>query len=396
MPLAKRHKKDEKTIRFDQVNAENKDWKHTREKIYRITEYPSGSNKWYIFPCKKHCTGLLNAEAAARHLERGGHRFARWTSSQAVRELGVRIVDCNKEKQKRNNNSFERAKEQGYVAIRRCHNQDCPKHGTIDGPHSDFNPGQRQQSEGLEDSESGLNGVYFKMPKGQRGDTRAVEVRQQPNLSSAVLDPIPGELYQAYWTSERCWYPVTVLPWGNLREIGLAGSLDETDLFKERLPTCFATEGSRADLQIVGWKSEYKLHGRSASARKFPCMFFEGFSAVLPQDDESPQQVQNLAWVMAKNLRPINYRHGDGQYFVEAGLDEAKAFRERVIALKNKATREPPRSSQSLIDDDSDVPDVREKVSSHILTQETRYMAMEALTHAHSSLVRSIQISLMT
>lgn len=378
-PLAKRRKEAEKTILFDDVNAQNKDWRQG-EKIYRITEYPPGSNKWYIFPCMKHCTGLSHAAGAVSHLERGGHRHARWTRPQAVKELGVRLVDCDEKKQERNNDAFDRAREQGYRANQRCNNQDCPVHGKVDNSRSHSNSGQIQQSEDLKDSDSSSDEVNSEMPMGHGSDTGAAETWQLPILSPTVLDPIPGEIYQAYWTSDRRWYPVTVLPWGNLREVGLFGSLNETDLFKERLPTCFSVEDSPAGLRIIGWKKDFELNCPRASERKFPCMFFEGISAVLTRSEESPGPVQNLAWVMAKHLRPINYRHPEGHILKEAGLDEAKAFRERVIMLKNKATGHESRFSQPLAESESDVFDALEKVSNFVPTQEILGTGAGALT----------------
>lgn len=179
------------------------------------------------------------------------------------------------------------------------------------------------------------------MPKGKGSEARAPKVGQQPHPSPIVWEPVPGEIYQAYWASDHSWYPVAVLPWGDLSEVGLAGSLDETVLFKEQLPTCFAVEDSQDGLRIVGWKRDFELHRRRDSEREFPCMFFGGISAVLSRDEEPSRPIHNLAWVEAKHLRPINYRHPDGHMFNETGLDEAKAFRERVVMLKSKATGEP-------------------------------------------------------
>lgn len=390
MPLAKRHKNAAKTIHFDQVNAENKNWRWG-EKIYRISQYTVDS-KWYIFPCKTHCTGHRNARGAAKHLEmsRDGHTGGGWTWAEAVEELGVRVVGCDADKKKRNNDAFRLAVKQGYRPNRRCNNRDCPVHAPMGNTPHHFQSGQRRLSEDSEESDSHSDQAYSEMLKGQRGDARAQELSQQSDPSPTVLDPMPGEIYQAYWTINHAWYPVTVLPWGDLREVGLVGSLDETDLFKEKLPICFAVEESQDGLRIVGWKRDFELHNRRASERRFPCMFFEGNSSILPEDEESPQPVQNLAWVMAKHLRPIDYPHPDGQFLKEPGLDEANAFRDRVIMLKSKATQEPPRFSQPFVDDDSDLAGARETVSSCAPIQETRRTAMEALTSMQYSPTRSI------
>lgn len=295
--------------------------------------------------------------------------------------MGVRVVGCDSEKSRRNNKAFKIAQMEGYHPKQRCNNSNCPVHGAIDGPYRNSNLGPRQQSESIEDSDSSSDEVYFKMPKAQGGDARVPDAWQQPDQSLGVLHPVPGELYQAYWTSHRSWYPVTVLPWGDLGKVGLSGSLDETDLFKKKLPTCFAVEKSRDGLRTVGWKKEFGSHQRRAYERKFPCMFFEGNSAVL-QDEESPRPVpDNLAWVMARHLRPIDFHHPEIHFFNEIGLEEAKAFRQRVIMLKNKQTRETARFSQPLADDDSDVFDVYE-VSNDLPAKETAGMAMEALTGA--------------
>lgn len=295
--------------------------------------------------------------------------------------MGVRVVGCDSEKSRRNNKVFKLAQREGYHPKKRCNNSNCPVDGPIDDPYRHSNSGSRQQSENIEDSELSSDEVYFKMLKGQGDDVRVPDSWQQLDQSSGVLHPVPGELYQAYWASHRSWYPVTVLPWGDLGEVGMSGSLDETDLFMKQLPTCFAVEKSQDGLRTVGWKKEFESHQRRAYERKFPCMFFEGKSAVL-QDEESPRPVpDNLAWVMARNLREIDYHHPEIHFFNETGLEEAKAFRQRVIMLKSKGTIETARFSQSLVDDDSDIFDVYE-VSSHLPANETVGMAMEALTAA--------------
>lgn len=136
--------------------------------------------------------------------------------------------------------------------------------------------------------------------------------------------------------------------------VGLVGSLIQTGLFKKRIPSCFAVEDSKIGLRIVGWTEDFKLHGCRASERKFPCIFFEGISTALIKDEESPPPLQNLAWDMAKHLRPMNHRHSDGHLFNEAGLDEARAFRKRLVMLNGRVTGEASRFSPLSIVSDND------------------------------------------
>lgn len=358
----------ENTILFDEVNAENKDWR-SGEKIYRIVEYTFGSNRWYILPCLKHCTSLPTAVGAARHLNSKGHGYAPRTTPQAVRELVVRVVDCDAEMSDRNNDAFDRATEQGYRPNQTCNKGNCPVHR-----RRRFGRGQRQQCEDLDGSNSDPYEVHSGVFKGQGGNARTAKVGQQLHPSPSVWEPILGEIYQAYWASDNCWYSVTVLPWGDLGEVGLVGSLYGTDLFKEKLPNCFATEDSQDGLRVVGWEEDFGVHGRRASERKFPCLFFEGISESLSREGASPHAVQNLAWVMAKNLRPINYRHADGHFLNEAGLDDAKDFRKRFMMLKSDATGESSRFSPSSIDSDSEVDGAQENVSNCAPIQKTIIM----------------------
>lgn len=355
MPIVKKQK-TEKTISFEEISTESRDWR-SRDKIYSIVEFPSGSSRWYILPCYKHCTSFPTAMGAVRHLNSKGHGHAQLSTHEAVRELGILVVDCDAEKSDRNNDAFDRATEQGYRPKHGCSNNNCPVHRRSSRD-------QRQLSEDLEDSEMDSYEAHTEILKGQGGNARTAKLGQQPSPPTTAWEPALGEICQAYWAGDHSWYPATVLPWGDLSEVGLVGSLDETDLFKKRLPSCLAVEDSQDGLRIVRWKEDFKVHGRRASERKFPCMFFEGMFKAAIHDEESPPPLQNLAWVMAKHLRPMEYRHSDGHPFNEAGLQEARAFRERLVLLKSKATGEESRFSPFSIGSDSDAAGARQEVSS--------------------------------
>lgn len=371
LPLAKKHKA-EKTILFKEVNAENKDWRH--EQIYRINEFPARSNKWYIFRCKRHRMSFLNVGGAASHLTGRDHSSIRCKGDRAVEELGIRVIDCDAKKASRNNTAHELACEQGYRPDSVVRGRHRARHRASVADRTE------QQSVTSGDSDWSQEDLRTGLSRCKSGDA-------QPLVS--VIEPVPGELYQAYWPSEKCWYPVTVLPWGDLREVGMVGRLDDTDLFNQKLPTCFAVVASQNGLEIAGWKEDFQDHGRRVSERKFPCLFFDGSSAVLHAEGSSSKSVtRNLAWVMAKHLRSINFRHPHGHIFNEAGLAEAKYFREQVAVLNNQAIRETPEDSRPLIARDSGVGSVRESVRSPPFPPTVgKEMATEELTSVHSSLI---------
>lgn len=103
--------KTRKTILFDEVNAEKKDWRV--DDLHTITQYPSKSNKWYILDCQPYDLICHSVRAASNHQTSKTHRVS-GQFDQAVEALGIQVVDCGKAQAKRNNVARDEALKQGY------------------------------------------------------------------------------------------------------------------------------------------------------------------------------------------------------------------------------------------------------------------------------------------
>ncbi|ROW10945.1 hypothetical protein VMCG_01375 [Cytospora schulzeri] len=324
-PATKKHKTT-KTILFNEVNAEMKDWRV--EEIYIIIEYPVKSNKWYILRCQKCGLICFTAQGAAKHLSGKTHGAERrW--DLAVEELGVQVVDCGEEKARRNNAAFEEACKQGHQPKSRLDRRTWASNGSRH--HGSIASCGRDRGVGwpkgwLDDSDSDYvpsdGEVHEPIPKGEQ--------ESEPFLG--VAEPVAGELYQVYWEEDETWYPVTVLPLGSLREIGIAGNLRDLGLILT-IPSCYEVGGDGFD--IVGWKPHVQASGPPASERQFPCLFFDEDFEVPLTGRFAPPDGPHYAWLSAKDLRYIDYRQPGGHIINTAGRTAAKNFRKRLMMMRD-------------------------------------------------------------
>lgn len=171
------------------------------------------------------------------------------------------------------------------------------------------------------------------------GKKRAVtSLAKSPFNPQPVTNPIPGQLYQAYYHSfkakERGWYMGTVLPWKSsdwAYETMIDFSMQDMDLLSDWPDCCepgFQTktmlaEGKLGEAKeltcIEKWRPGFEDGGPRVMDRKFLFLFFEDRPNRLGCLDIDPTQPMKLIrfgptagepvpidWVEAKNLRLNN------------------------------------------------------------------------------------------
>ncbi|KUI57198.1 hypothetical protein VP1G_04519 [Cytospora mali] len=323
IPVAKKQK-TMRTILFDEVNAETKDWRF--EEISIIVEYPIKSNMWYILRCQQCGLVLFTTQGAGQHLSGRTHGSTRrW--GEAVKQLGVHVVDCDAKKARRNNDAFELACLQGHNPKRRLDGAPWRFHGSChDKPTASR---QEDEIEDMPDSELDLIDDGY-VPSGEEIDEFMLEKESQKQPFLGVAEPVAGELYQAYWGADNTWYLVTVLPLGGFQEIGIAGHLQDLDL-ELKIPPCYEVDGD--SFHIIGWKDGFNDGGSCVTEREFPCFFFSvDFEVPLTGEFGLPNG-RHYAWMSAKDLRQIDYSQPGAHNANSSGRIAAENFRKRVAAM---------------------------------------------------------------
>lgn len=181
--------------------------------------------------------------------------------------------------------------------------------------------------------------------------------QEQNGTFNVVINPQPGELYQAYYKDPtqnyEGWWMCTVLPWDNWeREVGIRFNMQKANLFQD-LPDCYTTDRVRAKPRgratkpvIKGWQKGFEAGGPRVRERVFPVLFFddtpgEPGNFTFPAADKpfifSKQALKALPaeWVAAADLRHVGVDVGRPV----AGRETAAQFRERVVALREIQAR---------------------------------------------------------
>ncbi|KAK3346434.1 hypothetical protein B0T25DRAFT_278771 [Lasiosphaeria hispida] len=247
---------------------------------HSIQEYPLGSGKWYIFECVLHKIRFKSrnpVQGAARHLKmaKGGHNKANMkpqSNELAMRELAVRVRNCDADKATKNNKVFTTEWEAGNMAIERRY--------TKAGWGVDHaKPGRMYRARRRDDMSQKSEGTYVAM----------------------------------------------VLPTGDLSSVMFAGSLSDTSL-ANNIPHCYRTQ----DKKILGWAEGYEDEGPKVSSRKFAVLYFcNGDRPILPCGPFEPEYVDDLGWQNARDLRWFNWE--DGQCRKTNGYQQAEAFKNRMV-----------------------------------------------------------------
>ncbi|KNB18125.1 hypothetical protein FOXG_15758 [Fusarium oxysporum f. sp. lycopersici 4287] len=214
----------DRAIDFDDVyqdgNAETK---------YIITKH---KGFWYILECKEHNLHFMSnnpIHGARRHLTAEAHGSLNAKYDETVRLLGTRVLNCNEDQAKLNNEVVHR---RTYAHYGR--------------PLSSVSAGPAHSSEGPQ--------------------TRSTQFL-------TGIDPQPGEVYTTFWKETKRFYAILVLPWGSFRPFGWDMNLkDNTGLLRKNIPTCYKYDHVT---EKVEWAELYRPGGKYHHKRKYPVMYID-------------------------------------------------------------------------------------------------------------------------
>ncbi|KAB5572250.1 hypothetical protein GE09DRAFT_956250, partial [Coniochaeta sp. 2T2.1] len=225
-----------RTIDFDEVYQNgDAEYKHL------IIRYPpdddKGEGDWWILKCDEHAVhfGLKNPlQGAANHLHSGQHNNEPGEHALVIQELGHMVWDCTKELAEKNNEAVKVAVEKGY----RPFNQNKLTN-------------TKRMSVGIADAKAIPARRTPVTAAFQRKKDVPDSVKVGPSKDcTGVVYPIVAELYLVYWSKEKTWYVVMLLPWGDLGPAGLDGTLTDTGLLHSP-PKCYTID--KATREITGW-----------------------------------------------------------------------------------------------------------------------------------------------
>lgn len=197
-------------------------------------------------------------------------------ASLAIEELGERVTGCDQQKAEASNAKYDKAVAQGYKPS-----------NIMKSSRSDKGQNSHEATDSKSDNE-------------------------QASMFEGVIDPIVGEVYQAFWDAEpRSWYLAVVLPYsgsGDWKEIGIRGNLFTSGLAEE-IPSCFkvvkVAKDSEEKAPRLTWAKGYEDGGPHVRGRKFPCLFLHSPLEIPPADQELAigHKVEVLAFRTAQQLR---------------------------------------------------------------------------------------------
>ena len=210
----------DRTIEYDQVYQNGK-----AEPKYNIAWF---DGFYYILECKEHRMHFHKdpMRGAAKHLRGRKHNQEDVDYKEAIRALGIRVLNCDEKKFKANNDVDQR-----------------PICSQIGRPLTSLSPST-----------------------GRDIPTRSTQ-------SLATIDPKPGEVYTTFWSGTKEFFAILVLPWINAGQLGKDFSLtvQDTKLIDE-VPTCYRYNQADGSFE---WAPGYLPGGQHYSKRKYPIMYFD-------------------------------------------------------------------------------------------------------------------------
>lgn len=269
-------------VEFDEVYADGK-----AVVKYNITEYPKGSNNWYILRCLEHNKHFYRTalQAGSKHLSGRAHGLTR-SQQIAFQMLSVRVLNCDAEKARLNNLAVKEAVDAGYPY------------------RTPGMAGDRQRRSSFEDGD-------------RLHSSRGTEHAVGPNV---------GQIYGATWLEKPA--IVVVLPIGDLSVVGMTGPRI-TSLVEP--PACYRF--SKTDRAYI-WNYHYQDGSDRVASRKYPVMAFQGDMVIpsYPEPFRLPLRPECYDFFKPSQLRCIDL--DDPEHGQTEGLAAAKAFQARVAAVR--------------------------------------------------------------
>ncbi|KAH7129939.1 hypothetical protein B0J13DRAFT_645008 [Dactylonectria estremocensis] len=259
-----------KSITFEDVYQNgNAAIKHT------IVQYPAGDSPWFILRCDDHGLSFKNnpIKGAATHLGSEKHGHMSRTPAVAIKHLGIEVLGCNATLARKNNavalNSY-RSGSKHFVTSNAA--------GELKPASSpcDFTPTRQTRS---------CRTDLYRSPDNSS--------RPKHEDSDTITDPIPGEIYLAYWEMSRVWSPVLVLPQERLDNVGVSDTLEDLGLIAT-VPKCYRYDQRMKKLK---WRGPYEDGQPLVAKRQFPVMYFDGL--------KFPEKC-SVGWVAAADLRVLD------------------------------------------------------------------------------------------
>ncbi|KAH8881939.1 hypothetical protein GQ53DRAFT_831892 [Thozetella sp. PMI_491] len=218
---------------------------------YTIVEFPEGADRWYILRCEPCSLYFRNRPlmGAVKHLlssRHSGGSGCRVTYDMAIKKLGIRVLCCTAELAKRNNHVFDESLEVPVGIGERP-----PSSGTTRTTRSHSGAGGHKSTRDLH--------------AGDGTDRRHQDANPEPGR-----DPAVGEIYFARDRRTNQWCPAVVLPTDRFEEIGMTGSIADTDLVNS-IPKCYNSRGKH----ILGWARKPTGGVDGASIRRFPVLYLD-------------------------------------------------------------------------------------------------------------------------
>ncbi|KAM0613484.1 hypothetical protein ACHAP0_005539 [Verticillium nonalfalfae] len=266
--------------------------------MHTIIKWEDGN--YYILYCEEHGVHFRQRAltAAAKHLDSIAHGKMSRHHSQALEQLGRRIVDCDDEKMRRHNAVVAKAFENGYSLPSNesllQENQTASVTDSITAEttvevdsHQAHTPQLSQQIRVEPEANATHKVSHF----------HKVDKRKSPNRE-IIVNPVAGKLY--YATPKRRFldrvkkYIVMILAWKDLTVCGLPGTtLSQLELIQQaQRKTCYAYDAQG----IAGWMPDFEDGGKHVKKRWFPVIWFEGTKT---EDNRE-------GWVRAEELSNFN------------------------------------------------------------------------------------------
>ncbi|KAI0517915.1 hypothetical protein F5B22DRAFT_645161 [Xylaria bambusicola] len=299
-----------RTITFDEV-YQNGQAKHKDT----IVEFPPGRNQWYILKCEEHSVRFSNKlpiAGAAKHLSGRLHGGLERSYVLAIKTLGYRVVDCNEQLARQNNEVVNEAFRNGYKPISLI-NPENKKSRTRKSTEGAGKTPQKKSDNPNRERETNT------IPQG----ASPLKARKNALKTSEeiITNPKPFHVYNCFWRPERCLYPVMILGWNDQTPGGLEYNLAGTGLLdrkKSNVPGCYVYKDvdSTTNGAIIGWSQGFEDGGPNIKRRKFPVMFlyvlsithpyplffFQGIVLLEFNSSPSTDNKSNVSWVAAKDL----------------------------------------------------------------------------------------------